>query len=90
MLYVRKVMQVSSTVYICYSLSCFQTRKNDFKEADAQLGMQQRNFWKYSLDYVTAIQELHERMKFECVETLSSFLYSWLTFYHVGQHFYFQ
>ncbi|VDN52990.1 unnamed protein product [Dracunculus medinensis] len=59
-------------------------RKNDFKEADAQLDIQQRNFWKSSLDYVTAIQSAQERLKFEFVETLSSFLYSWLTFYHVG------
>uniref|UniRef100_A0A915CHL9 Rho GTPase-activating protein 26 n=1 Tax=Parascaris univalens TaxID=6257 RepID=A0A915CHL9_PARUN len=59
-------------------------RKNDFKEADAQLNTQQRNFCKCSLDYVTAIQSVQERMKFEFVETLSTFLYSWLTFYHVG------
>lgn len=60
------------------------TRRNDFKEADAQLDMQQRNFCKCSLDYVTAIQSVQERMKFEFVEPLSSFLYSWLTFYHIG------
>ncbi|VIO92538.1 Rho-GTPase-activating, putative [Brugia malayi] len=59
-------------------------RKNDFKEADAQLDMQQRNFCSCSLDYVTAIQAVQERMKFEFVETLCSFVYSWLTFYHVG------
>uniref|UniRef100_A0A0M3ISN4 PH domain-containing protein n=1 Tax=Ascaris lumbricoides TaxID=6252 RepID=A0A0M3ISN4_ASCLU len=61
-----------------------RARKNDFKEADAQLNTQQRNFCKCSLDYVTAIQSVQERMKFEFVETLSTFLYSWLTFYHVG------
>uniref|UniRef100_A0A0K0CUC1 PH domain-containing protein n=1 Tax=Angiostrongylus cantonensis TaxID=6313 RepID=A0A0K0CUC1_ANGCA len=37
-----------------------------------------------SLQYVAEIQSVQERMKFEFVETLSSFLYSWLTFYHVG------
>ncbi|VDM38216.1 unnamed protein product [Toxocara canis] len=62
-------------------------RKNDFKEADAQLDMQQRNFCKCSLDYVTAIQSVQERMKFEFVETLSTFLYSWLTFYHGKQSY---
>lgn len=34
--------------------------------------------------YVAEIQSVQERMKFEFVETLSSFLYSWLSFYHVG------
>ncbi|VDM98273.1 unnamed protein product [Thelazia callipaeda] len=63
-------------------------RKNDFKEADAQLDMQQRNFCNCSLDYVTAIQAVQERMKFEFVETLCSFVYSWLTFYHVGAYSY--
>ncbi|KAJ1371723.1 hypothetical protein KIN20_033720 [Parelaphostrongylus tenuis] len=59
-------------------------RKNDFREADAQLDIQQRSFFKASLQYVAEIQSVQERMKFEFVETLSSFLYSWLTFYHVG------
>ncbi|VDM63071.1 unnamed protein product [Angiostrongylus costaricensis] len=44
----------------------------------------QRSFFKASLQYVAEIQSVQERMKFEFVETLSSFLYSWLTFYHVG------
>ncbi|KAE9421150.1 hypothetical protein Angca_008094 [Angiostrongylus cantonensis] len=59
-------------------------RKNDFREADAHLDIQQRSFFKASLQYVAEIQSVQERMKFEFVETLSSFLYSWLTFYHVG------
>uniref|UniRef100_A0A0N4Z2K5 Rho GTPase-activating protein 26 n=1 Tax=Parastrongyloides trichosuri TaxID=131310 RepID=A0A0N4Z2K5_PARTI len=58
-------------------------RKNDFREADAQLGLQQRNFGDASLQYVAEIQSVQERMKFELVETLGNFLYSWLTFYHV-------
>jgi hypothetical protein len=59
-------------------------RKNDFREADAQLGAQQRAFCQASLQYVSEIQTVQERIKFEFVETLSSFLYSWLSFYHVG------
>uniref|UniRef100_A0A0N5AS63 PH domain-containing protein n=1 Tax=Syphacia muris TaxID=451379 RepID=A0A0N5AS63_9BILA len=59
-------------------------RKNNFEKADEQLSAQQEIFCKCGLDYVTAIQSIQERMKFEFVETLSSFLYSWLTFYHVG------
>uniref|UniRef100_A0A914VZW4 Rho GTPase-activating protein 26 n=1 Tax=Plectus sambesii TaxID=2011161 RepID=A0A914VZW4_9BILA len=59
-------------------------RKNDFREADATLEMEQRHFYQASLDYVFVLQSVQERMKFEFVETLSSFLYSWLSFYHVG------
>lgn len=59
-------------------------RKNDFREADAQLGHQQKNFCQASLQYVAEIQAVQERIKFEFVETLSSFLYEWLSFYHVG------
>ncbi len=51
---------------------------------DASLQMEQRHFFQASLDYVFVIQSVQERMKFEFFETLSSFLYSWLTFYHVG------
>ncbi|VDO95815.1 unnamed protein product [Soboliphyme baturini] len=60
------------------------TKKNDFKGADDLLDLEQRNFHRASLDYVLVLQSVQERMKFEFVETLSSFLYSWLSFYHVG------
>ncbi|KAK6038590.1 hypothetical protein COOONC_23905 [Cooperia oncophora] len=62
-------------------------RKNDFREADAQLDIQQHSFCKASLQYVAEIQSVQERMKFEFVETLSSFLYSWLTFYHAKESY---
>ncbi|KAH7731803.1 rho GTPase-activating protein 26 [Aphelenchoides avenae] len=58
--------------------------KTDFREADAQLGAQQRTFCQASLQYVSEVQSVQERLKFEFVETLSSFLYGWLSFYHVG------
>ncbi|MFH4975696.1 hypothetical protein AB6A40_002405 [Gnathostoma spinigerum] len=82
----KKYEKESSKFYAALEkhLHLSTARKNDFKEADAHLGLQQRNFCKCSLDYVTAIQSAQERMKFEFVDTLSSFLYSWLTFYHVG------
>ncbi|PAV81995.1 hypothetical protein WR25_00632 [Diploscapter pachys] len=59
-------------------------RRSDFREADATLDLQQQAFCRASLQYVAEIQSVQERMKFEFVETLSSFLYSWLSFYHVG------
>ncbi|KAI1729033.1 BAR domain of APPL family domain-containing protein [Ditylenchus destructor] len=59
-------------------------RKNDFREADAQLGLQQRTFCQASMQYVSEILTVHERVKFEFVETLSSFIFGWLSFYHIG------
>ncbi|GAB6027268.1 hypothetical protein CHUAL_001553 [Chamberlinius hualienensis] len=53
-------------------------------EADASVEMEQRAFYKASLEYVFRLQEVQERKKFEFVETLLSFMYSWLTFYHHG------
>uniref|UniRef100_A0A915HI90 Rho GTPase-activating protein 26 n=1 Tax=Romanomermis culicivorax TaxID=13658 RepID=A0A915HI90_ROMCU len=59
-------------------------RRTDFKEADAALEMEQRHFYQASLDYVFVLQSVQELMKIDFVETISSFLYSWFTFYHVG------
>ncbi|VDM70737.1 unnamed protein product [Strongylus vulgaris] len=60
-------------------------KNSDFREADAQMERQRQCFWNSSLQYVTAIQSLQEKMKFEFVETLTTFLYDWLNFYHVGK-----
>ncbi|XP_033124381.1 rho GTPase-activating protein 26-like isoform X28 [Anneissia japonica] len=46
--------------------------------------MERRNFHRASLQYVLLLQEVQERKKFEFVETLLGFMYSWLTFYHSG------
>lgn len=62
-------------------------RKNDFKEADATLEMEQRHFYQASLDYVYALQTVQERMKFEFVELITSFLYNWMTFHTIGECF---
>lgn len=48
------------------------------------MALQQREFCKASLQYVAEIQAIQERMKFEFVETLSSFLCNWLSVYHTG------
>ncbi|XP_046636547.1 rho GTPase-activating protein 26-like isoform X2 [Daphnia pulicaria] len=62
------------------------TKKQDsvLQEADAILEMEQRHFCQASLEYVYRLQEVHERKKFEFVETLLGFMYGWLTFYHQG------
>ncbi|XP_065205756.1 rho GTPase-activating protein 26 isoform X2 [Planococcus citri] len=62
------------------------TKKQDsvLQEADATLEMEQRHFCQASLEYVFLLQEVQERKKFEFVETLLSFMFGWLTFYHQG------
>ncbi|XP_066937940.1 rho GTPase-activating protein 26 isoform X21 [Macrobrachium rosenbergii] len=62
------------------------TKKDDqvLQEADASVEMEQRYFVHASLDYVFLLQEVQERKKFEFVETLLSYMYGWLTFYHQG------
>ena len=59
-------------------------RKTDFREADAQLGQQQQTFCQASLQYVSEIQSIQENLKFAFVDTLSTFLSHWLTFYKIG------
>ncbi|XP_065556204.1 rho GTPase-activating protein 26-like [Artemia franciscana] len=60
------------------------TKKQDFKEADALLEFEQKAFVQTSLEYVFCLQEVHERKKFEFVETLIHLISSFLTFYHMG------
>ncbi|XP_025424080.1 rho GTPase-activating protein 26 isoform X3 [Sipha flava] len=62
------------------------TKKQDsvLQEADATLEMEQRHFCQASLEYVFLLQEVQERKKFEFVETMLGFMFSWLTFYHQG------
>ncbi|CAI5445513.1 unnamed protein product [Caenorhabditis angaria] len=82
----RKYEKESSKFYSTLEkhLHLSTVRKTDFREADAQLELQQKNFFQGSLQYVAEIQSVQERMKFEFVDTLSSYVYSWLSFYHVG------
>ncbi|GLV37152.1 GTPase regulator associated with FAK [Carabus blaptoides fortunei] len=62
------------------------TKKQDnvLQEADASLDMAERHFCQASMEYVFLLQEVQERKKFEFVETLLSFMFGWLTFYHQG------
>lgn len=46
--------------------------------------MAERHFYQASMEYVFLLQEVQERKKFEFVETLLTFMFGWLTFYHQG------
>ncbi|KNC32700.1 hypothetical protein FF38_02724 [Lucilia cuprina] len=58
--------------------------ENTIQEADASLGMHEREYVQESLSYVLRIQEVQERIKFEFVEILLAFISSWLVFYHTA------
>lgn len=53
-------------------------------QADASLGMHEREYIQESLSYVLRIQEVQERIKFEFVEILLAFISGWLVFYHTA------
>ncbi|XP_065158393.1 rho GTPase-activating protein 26 isoform X2 [Atheta coriaria] len=78
------------TVKFCQSqeryLNLTNKKQNEgaLQEADATVGMEKRHFCDASMQYVCLIQEVHERKKFEFVETLLGFMIGWLTFYHQG------
>lgn len=65
---------LTTTSFLCFST--FQ--------ADASLGMLEREYLRESLSYVLAIQDVQERIKFEFVEILLGFMSGWLVFYHLG------
>lgn len=62
----------------------FRSRCNLPSQADASLGMLEREYLHESLSYVLAIQDVQERIKFEFVETLLGFMSGWMVFYHWG------
>eukprot|EP00096_Caligus_rogercresseyi_P014646 TRINITY_DN7159_c0_g1_i1.p1 TRINITY_DN7159_c0_g1~~TRINITY_DN7159_c0_g1_i1.p1 ORF type:complete len:898 (-),score=177.35 TRINITY_DN7159_c0_g1_i1:145-2838(-) len=85
----RKKKFEKQTTKFCTSQERYlslSTKKNDstLQEADAILEMEQREFNRAGLEYVSLIQEVQEKKKFEFVETLLGFMYGWLTFYHQG------
>jgi len=57
-------------------------KDNALMETDAQLEHELRNFRQTSLDYVSTLQEVNEKKKFEFVEILLSFMYGQGLFYH--------
>ncbi|XP_052891745.1 rho GTPase-activating protein Graf isoform X1 [Anopheles moucheti] len=60
------------------------SKKSAVIEADASLGMLEREYLRESLSYVLSIQEVQERIKFEFVEIILRFISDWLVFYHLG------
>ncbi|KAL5012484.1 hypothetical protein ScPMuIL_011035 [Solemya velum] len=77
------------TSKFCQSLERYLSLKtkindNTLQEADADLDMERRGYYQASMEYVLILQEVQERKKFEFVEIILSFIYSWLTFYHEG------
>ncbi|KAK2172364.1 hypothetical protein NP493_969g00020 [Ridgeia piscesae] len=81
------------TAKFCQSLEKYlnlKTKAGDaiLQEADAAVEMERIQFCRASMEYVVLLQEVQERKKFEFVETLLTFLYSWLTFFHVGHDVY--
>lgn len=66
-------------------LNLSSKKKDSFLcEADTQLQMEKRAFHQTALDYVVKLQEVNEKKKFEFVETLLSFMYGHMTFFHSG------
>ncbi|KAI8440756.1 hypothetical protein MSG28_009092 [Choristoneura fumiferana] len=59
-------------------------QENVFQEADAAMDMAERDFCQASLEYVFQLQAVREREKFELVETLLGFVFSWWTFHHTA------
>lgn len=59
-------------------------KDNALMEADAQLEHELHNFRQMSLDYVSTLQEVNEKKKFEFVEILLAFMYGQSLFYHNG------
>ncbi|XP_020604145.1 rho GTPase-activating protein 26-like isoform X2 [Orbicella faveolata] len=66
-------------------LNLSSKKKDSFlNDADTQLQNEKRSFHQTALDYVVKLQEVNEKKKFEFVETLLSFMYGHITFYHSG------
>ncbi|KAK3699940.1 hypothetical protein QZH41_016614 [Actinostola sp. cb2023] len=59
-------------------------KEAQLKEADTQVELEKRIFHQTALDYVFKLQEVNETKKFQFVETLLSFMYVQMTFYHSG------
>ncbi|XP_074619725.1 rho GTPase-activating protein 26-like isoform X2 [Acropora palmata] len=62
------------------------SKKKDtiLQEAQTQLQGEKEAFYQTAFDYVVKLQEVNEKKKFEFVETLLSFMYGHMTFFHSG------
>lgn len=77
------------TARFCQSLERhlnLSTKKSEshLQEADASLEMEQRHFFRASVEYASLLTKIQERKKFEFVETILSFMCGMMTFYHQG------
>lgn len=70
------------------SLKANKASEVSLQEADAALEMEQTAFYQQSMNHVLLLQQVQEKKKFEFVEVLLTFVYSWLAFYHQGQEVY--
>ncbi|XP_049576195.1 rho GTPase-activating protein 10 [Syngnathus scovelli] len=59
-------------------------KEPQLQEADVQVETMRQHFQEESLDYVSKLQEIQERKKFECVEPMLAFFQTVFTFYHQG------
>ncbi|CAB1416320.1 unnamed protein product [Pleuronectes platessa] len=59
-------------------------KEPQLQEADIQVDGMRQHFQEESLDYVSKLQEIQERKKFECVEPMLAFFQTVFTFYHQG------
>ncbi|KXJ17430.1 Rho GTPase-activating protein 10 [Exaiptasia diaphana] len=59
-------------------------KETQLKEADSSVEHEKKVFHQTALDYVFKLQEVNETKKFQFVETLLSFMYVQMTFYHSG------
>ncbi|XP_061131493.1 rho GTPase-activating protein 10 [Syngnathus typhle] len=59
-------------------------KEPQLQEADFQVETMRQHFQEESLDYVSKLQEIQERKKFECVEPMLAFFQTVFTFYHQG------
>ncbi|CAL1601043.1 unnamed protein product [Knipowitschia caucasica] len=59
-------------------------KEPQLQEADVQVEQMRGHFQEESLDYISKLQEIQERKKFECVEPMLAFFQTVFTFYHQG------
>ncbi|XP_066920278.1 rho GTPase-activating protein 26-like isoform X3 [Clytia hemisphaerica] len=64
----------------------YSPKKKDtmLSEADTQVELELHKFRELSLEYVTKLQEVNEKKKFELVEIILAYMYGQSTFYHNG------
>jgi len=65
-----------------------KTKEELLKESDQQVVNEFNTFQKLAFDYLSKLQEVNERKKFELVEILLTYMYGQKNFYHNGYECY--